>query len=369
MAYRYLLAILLCGGFASFAAAQPNEAEIHGTVVDSGSDAAPVTTAWIAFVSTESVETPWIGTYDMTGGAKGALTIGRKGDDLRLSGTADGNALSAVAKVGKHEFHLPLGPVAVGIISHLGGGLGSTPAAPAQTARMLVVTESGGKLKAVVHQDGKADVAVTLTRKKEALVAYGTYQGGMKVFAQQAADYYKSKGYTITMIPGDWEAVTLKLVAAEESGHTFSRFIISSHGGWDGPMFEGKKCQLSAQECTDEFGDLIRAMRRGLTPDAKMIFSACHTGGSNRYEDHTKQTYYDYSYIYSDDVAAKTGRTVAGPMGETSTEYTRQLVMAVEGEGVTKQETRVSTPSGGKTIQPGHGVGAIGNQPLGAPGH
>jgi hypothetical protein len=56
-------------------------------------------------------------------------------------------------------------------------------------------------------------------------------------------------------------------------------------------------------------------------------------------------------------------------MGETSTEYSLQLAKAVEGEAVTKQETRVSTPTSSRVIVPGAAVGlkksAVANQPLG----
>ena len=51
-------------------------------------------------------------------------------------------------------------------------------------------------------------------------------------------------------------------------------------------------------------------------------------------------------------------------MGTTSTEYTKRLVEAVEGQGPTVQETRISTPTTVKTVQPRHTAAAAKWLPL-----
>jgi hypothetical protein len=314
-------------------------------------------------VATQSIETPFVGTYRMSGVLEGRLSVSRTGDTLSVSGTADGQTFSGSLDVGElgRALSFPLSDASLGIVSRLQGHDGQ-----AQASRSLVVAVAADMMKVAVQQGGQS-LAVTLTRDEEALIAYGSYMPCMKLYASQVADFYRSRGYSIHFMTGSWDTVRDTLVAAEESGQPFSRFVIVSHGGWDGPMFVCPHTtdQESRYERADDFGDLVRAMRRGLTPDAIMIFSSCHSGGSDRFEDDTPQVdddtheVYDFGYRYSDDLAKRTGRVVVGPMGETSTGYSLRLVEAVEGEGVTKQETRVSTPSGTRTVHAGHTVGQI----------
>src|SRR5581483_11996518 len=110
---RIAMTALLVVGFASIARAQPNDATA------SGADTAPVVTPTIATVATETIETPFVGTFDLSGpgGFKGTLTIGRKDDTLKLSGTAGGSPLSLSASVKKaHSWQLPLGSDSTGLV-------------------------------------------------------------------------------------------------------------------------------------------------------------------------------------------------------------------------------------------------------------
>src|SRR5205807_585911 len=128
-------------------------------------------------------------------------------------------------------------------VNLLGGH--AAPELRATATKTFVLRDAGkGHLTGTVELRGQK-TAVTLTRVKEVLVLYGTYQGGMKVFAQQCSAYYRAKGYVVHELPGDWIAAVSAVAGAEETGHTFTRVVVVSHGGWDGPMFEGQFCQLS----------------------------------------------------------------------------------------------------------------------------
>ncbi len=323
--------------------------------VDTGTtaDTAPVASPVIAQVTTQSVETPIVGTYDVTGALAGTLVVKRPDDDvLVFEGQIGGKkfSLRSPVSVRTREWRIDLDDTtSVGFI----GALGNSPETTVPS-RALVLRANGANLLGMTAIAGRPSQAVVLKRKLEALVAYGTYMGAMKVYANQVVGYYKAKGYAVKLMPGDWKAVTQELVQAQATGHAYERFVIVSHGGWDGPMFEGNNCQQSAGENDVEFGDFTRAVRRGTTPDAKLIFSCCHQGGSNKFEDPYK--YYASlgypDYRYTDDLSKRTGRLVAGPMGETSTEYSLRLVKAIEGEGPAVQDTRVSTPSGSRQIAP-----------------
>ena len=317
--------------------------------------------ALIAPVATQSVETPFVGTFTLAGGARGTLSVSRQEDTLGFSATLSGGDARLAAKVSEPgPWRLPLAGPTRGLIRRLDGQAAQT-ADEKSDAGVLVLTHDGkGGLTAVVEKDGRK-TAVTVTRKKEALVVYGTYETGMRVYAQQCSAYYRAKGYQVTEQPGDWPGVVGALFSAEQDGHTFGRVVIVSHGGWDGPMFGPRMSQLSATSDPESFGHLVRAFRRGTTLDAKLIFSACHSGGSNRFEkDHS-------DYRYTDDLAARTGRFAYGVNGSTSTEWSRELCQLAEGEGPARQESRISSPGGGKTVMPGRGAGrpAIANQSLG----
>jgi hypothetical protein len=348
--------LVLCFTTIPAALAQTADETAASVTSDVAAAVAPVASPVIAQVATQSVETPYVGTYDMSGGLAGTLVVKRADDDvLAFEAHVGGKSSSLEASVsGSHDWRLDLGEtVSVGLVGALGHshGSGST-----SSSRTLVLRTSGPNLLAMVAVNGHPTQTVVLKRKLEALVVYGTYMKAMKVYAQQVEAYYKAKGYSVKLMPGSWQTVTAELVAAPTRGDAYERFVIVSHGGWDGPMLEsGDYYQVSAGENGVQFGDFVRAVRRGTTPDAQLIFSCCHQGGSNKFEN--KYEYYASlgypDYRYTDDLSTRTGRLVAGPMGETSTEYSLRLVKAIEGEGPAVQDTRVSTPSSVRQLAPG----------------
>jgi hypothetical protein len=363
MRSRSGVAFLFVLGFASFASAQPDDDHGIGTVSTASvttSSVAAVVTPCVANVDTQSIETPFVGTFALTGSAQGHLNVARKGDELIFTGAAAGIPLRHHARVeAPRTWRIALDSTSTGIANNLNGSNNTT-----SHTRFLVVSDAGkGNLKVVLEfKNKKTDVQAT--RKKEALVVYGTYENGMKVFANQCVKYYKDKGYEVSLMAGSWQGFADALLAAEATGHTFARVVIVSHGGWDGPMFrDSQYSQISSTYHDEDYWNFIRAFKRGTTLDAKLMVSACHSGGSNRYET------WRVDYRYTDEVAKHSGRLVYGLNGSTSTEWSKLLCMFAEGEGPARQETRVSGPGGGRTVMGGNMVvqPPIGNQPLGTP--
>ena len=67
---------------------------------------------------------------------------------------------------------------------------------------------------------------------------------------------------------------------------------------------------------------------------------------------HEEARPYNNPYVWTDDLAARTGRVVAGPAGLTSTEYTlRGVKAALEGEGTVIQEARWAGPDGSRRLR------------------
>lgn len=179
------------------------------------------------------------------------------------------------------------------------------------------------------------------------------------VYGRRVGDYYRQQGYGRADVApvGSVQQLVALLNAAADEGRPYRRVVIIGHGGWDGPMFHGQ--QASSSENPQLFEQLVAAIQRGTTPDAQLFSSSCHAGGSNRYETDSR------TYRWTDDLARRSGRVVAGPNGKTSTEYTYQHVLAVlEGVGVTKQEVRWSSPQGVRTISPGGTVAGSQLQPM-----
>ncbi len=351
MTSRLSLAVFFVLSIASFAHAQPAPVE-SGTV-------AVVITPCVALVHTQSIETPFVGTWEISGGLTGTLTVSRKVEgELTLAGKAGDFVFSHTAPVdGPRTWRIPLDSTNTGIANNLDGS-NHTPVA----TRFLIVNDAGkGDLKAISELKGKK-TKCRLIRKKEALIVYGTHENGMKVFAQQCEKYYRAKGYTVTIMGGQWQAFADALLGGETSGHTFQRVVVVGHGGWDGPMFQNSRfSQISSTYNGEDYWNWVRAMKRGTTLDAKYIVSACHSGGANRYET------WRVDYRYTDEVAKHSGRTAYGVNGSTSTEWSKQLCMFAEGEGGARQESRVSGPGGGKTVMGGSNANQppISNQPLG----
>ncbi len=151
-----------------------------------------------------------------------------------------------------------------------------------------------------------------------------------------------------SVVGTDVDVALQTLRAASANGTPYDRVVFVAHGGWDGPFFGHQ--QTSGKDDQKTWPDFCAAIRRGTTPTARLYSSSCHGGGSN----YTERKKGNSDYIWSRDLAKRTGRTVAGPAGPTSTGYTlQQGKAALEGEGVVKQETAWDGPLGSHRIYPG----------------
>lgn len=131
----------------------------------------------------------------------------------------------------------------------------------------------------------------------------------------------------------------------------FDRVVLYSHGGWDGPLL-GDQIDPPGSSSYDanEWSELVRAVRAGTTPDAKLYFSACHAAGDNRNEFRSAPD----DRWWTASLGRATDRWVSGPAGSTSTEYALQQTQAsLEGEGTVKQETLVTVGAADVRIYPG----------------
>lgn len=219
-------------------------------------------------------------------------------------------------------------------------------------------------------------------------------------YAKQLRQRYATQGYVETKIlpAASWDVVVEDLEQAAKDGAPYTRVVTIGHGGWDGPILEGGQWSTFYNE--DLLDRLCDALELATTPFAQMYVSNCHGGGSNKFEapewerrkrEHAPvmakvtaeleaakqaladatteaerqkrqaalddaQTRYDQEayedrsidnmlYRWSDDVARRTGRFIAGPMGITSNGYTVEHAKAVfEGEGKTRQEVWITDP-------------------------
>ncbi len=104
-------AVIFVVASASLAAAQPTPTRADVAVVDT-----------VAHVATHSVQTPFVGTFELSGGLKGVLAIGRSGDELTLGGSATEIRFSQKAAVGgERKWTIILGHDATGIMNRVGG--------------------------------------------------------------------------------------------------------------------------------------------------------------------------------------------------------------------------------------------------------
>lgn len=232
---------------------------------------------------------------------------------------------------------------------------------------------------------------------------------------RQLRDRYRARGYRIAdddvLLGTSWDVVIGKLNAAAAAGTPYERLVTVGHGGWAGPILPGG--QLAASYWEGPFGELLEAVRRGVSPTGRIFCSNCHSAGSDRIEragdaaDRTRhqraveaardgvgqaearlaaattsdarevaeraltlaheeleRVEEDYvgswvgasSIRWVEELARGSGRLAAGPMGSTSTTYTLDHTDAVlEGEGAVKQETWVVDPRTGvvRHLMPG----------------
>lgn len=178
-------------------------------------------------------------------------------------------------------------------------------------------------------------------------------QKAFTTYANRLARHYKQSGFDRADVAPvtSLQQITGALKAAAREVRPYSRLVFIGHGGWDGPMF--RTGQISGQQGEEGFEQLAAAIKVGTTPDAKIFASSCHSAGSSVGELEQGMS----TYRWTDDLARRTGRVVAGPLGKTSTEWTYQHVLAaLEGQGTTMQGVRISSPAGFQVLRPRTGL-------------
>lgn len=236
-------------------------------------------------------------------------------------------------------------------------GLGTpAPATAASTTRRTVdlVARAGGYTATI--RDGATVIATErLVRLRAALIVPAattdtSHMNAFQAYANQVAAIYRARGYSpVHVFKGEsWELLIARLEQAGKEGTPYERVVTIGHGGWDGPFLGWD--QVSPSSNNETFQKFIAALGKGTTPSARIFASGCHTAGSNASERASKMN----SLVWVREVARAAKRSVGGPAGMTSTEYTRQHVLAVlEGEGTTRQEVIWATPTVTKRIRAG----------------
>lgn len=172
--------------------------------------------------------------------------------------------------------------------------------------------------------------------------------GGFRAYAEQVGRAYKGQGYQVVIADVDcWLDVVDELQAAR--GTPYARVVFIAHGGWDGPIFRGGmgQSQVSPTEDKETFAKLIAALRVGTQRHGRVLVSSCHAAGSANHEG-------SGGYRWVHDLAARTGRQVAGPAGTTSTEWTlRHALAGLEGRGTARQELHVARGTKVRVVRPG----------------
>jgi len=280
--------------------------------------------------------------------------LGRFGDRYEVLGSRDG----------WNEVRLPDGRALWGHGELLRRGLvGFVPG-----ERTLLLRERGDRLEGVIQEGGAvvghlvlSDRNADLDAKWALLVPTRRWSSGngpreeraFRGYCRRLKAFYRARGIRSELQFGEGaESVIEMLEAAPAQGRLYSRIVIIGHGGWDGPTMgvTNSPYQVSGRDSDPAlFLRFIEAIRQGTSADAKLFSSSCHAGGSNVYELHDGRRKYNWTH----DVAVRSGRTVAGPAGYTSTEWTyRHVLAALEGIGTTKQEVHVAGPEGLRVIRP-----------------
>jgi hypothetical protein len=295
---------------------------------------APVTSSQVPAV---------VGTYRAAGALKGTLVVA--GDLGALLTPDHGTVRKGRASKTGDSWKLVLQGEHDGIIDRVGG------ASTSGTTEDLALQPQGDGF--ATRLDGKA---LLLERQRSVLVVEG---GGEESdantfanYARAVGDYYKKKGYArIDHIVGNpWDRTIDALDEAAKEGRPYSRLVFVGHGGWDGPIsfVDMPENQGSPVLNPDLFDRIVRAIGAGTTRDADVWVSCCHAGGSNATE---RRVATNSKQIWVDEIAKRTGRTAGGPCGQTAVALSVQLVTALEGEGHPAQETRRSTPAGGRYLE------------------
>lgn len=203
-------------------------------------------------------------------------------------------------------------------------------------ARSITLRQVKGDFEATVRR-GREVVArqTLLDARTPVLLVSVEDQPGFRHSLPGLDAYYDARGYRVErVVEGTSAGLIARLQRATR--RPYARVVISTHSGWDGPMWDDG--QIAYEDA--EFAGLAAAFAAGTTPDAKVYVSGCHAAGSNRYESSDTR-------IWVRDLARLSGRVVAGPTGSTSAaEHTeRQTLAALEGVGTVIQETVLATPT------------------------
>tara|TARA_R110002072_G_scaffold1072_6_gene8748 strand:+ start:344 stop:1687 length:1344 start_codon:yes stop_codon:yes gene_type:complete len=197
--------------------------------------------------------------------------------------------------------------------------------------------------KAIKEQRGRKRILLVPDER------HGNDGVAFRGYAEQVARTYAGQGYQSAIADVDcWEDVVDELQAA--SGAPYARVVFIAHGGWDGPVIRGQMgaAQVSPTQSPAVFAKFIQALKAGTQRQGRVLASSCHAGGTARGEASSN----DYRWVH--DLAAQTGRQVAGPAGFTSTEYTlRHTLAALEGRGTVAQEVHVARGAKVRVVAPG----------------
>ncbi|MCO5169188.1 MAG: hypothetical protein M9894_22825 [Planctomycetes bacterium] len=304
----------------------------------------------------------FVGTYRLSGregvrALQGTVVIRATGSGLALSGSlgSRGQVELTGACAGDEASFAPEASAAptAGLVGALAGG--DAPASDAAATISVRLRANGpGKLRGeVVDGAGRRLMTLELTRRRRALIVHATGHGPshdntFKSYGGMIRTYYAALGMQVVMLPAaSWATVLAELVRAGDDGEPYVRVVTLGHGGWDGPIFGG---QLSPWMSASRWSELVDAVRRGTAPEAKLLVSACHAAGSNRWESWRPHD------RWVERLARAAGRTVAGPAGITSTTFALRHARALEGAGTFAQETRLAAGDGVRAIPSGGGI-------------
>jgi hypothetical protein len=181
--------------------------------------------------------------------------------------------------------------------------------------------------------------------RKRVLIVPNTHHssdgGAFRVYARQVAKFYR--GYeSVISDAEDFQDLVEELRHAAANRAPFDRMVLIGHGGWDGPVLDGHlgARQVSGKLRPKVFDAFVAAIEVGMTPKGKIYNSSCHAAGTARRE---KRYSWQSGYRWVHDLAKRTGRTVAGPAGKTSTEWTlRQVKASLDGVGTMRQEVHIA---------------------------
>jgi len=307
-----------------------------------------------------------LGNYDLRGVEDGVQFSGRASVQLdqrtpvlHLAVNDGSTQVLAGTKTAGGNYSFALPTEARGVTGVLTGADSDT------ASRTILISSRQGGLAGTIQSGDQSIGTIEMRRQrppKSALLvwsfAYSEHdQNAFHAYATELSRYYRhSKGYgRADVVKGEsFHTVIDQLKQAAAEGRPYQRLVMIGHGGWDGPVIGStsgwESRQVSGKQAIPLYNELLEAIRTGMTPSGKIFSSSCHAGGSNVYE-RAKESSPRYNWTH--DLALRTGRTVAGPAGYTSTEYTFQNVKAtLEGEGVTKQEVHVAGPQGLRIVRP-----------------